>query len=193
MVWKIAPEELLVRYSDGERNFAGIDLISCSETPWHYYGIELKGIVLRDIDLRGAVLKEVDLTGVDLRGADLGGIFMDQCILSGATIIDVNLCAANVSSCSFDNTDLRGSCLDHINAYCAWFNQAQMPSFECAVVAGANFKGTNLTKEMICAPEQMNLVWNTTMPDGTRIDVRPDGMAITRGGPDGTTWLAAPR
>jgi Pentapeptide repeats (8 copies) len=193
MVWKISPEELLVRYDNGERDFAGIDLISCSETPWYYHGIELKGIVLRDINLRGAVLKEVDLTGVDLRGADLGGVFMEQCILSGATIRDANLCAANVSWCSFDNADLRGSYLDHINAYSAWFNEAQMPHFECAVVAGTNFKGTNLTKEMICAPEHRNLVWNTIMPDGTQIDILPTGIAITRGGKDGTTTGAAPR
>ncbi|NJL51976.1 MAG: hypothetical protein HC930_06670 [Hydrococcus sp. SU_1_0] len=27
MAWEITPEELLVRYDDGERNFAGIKLI----------------------------------------------------------------------------------------------------------------------------------------------------------------------
>ena len=192
MAWEITPEELLVRYSDGERNFAGIELISSSETPWRDR-IELKGIVLRDINLRGAVLREADLTGVDLSGADLGGIFMEQCILTRAIIRDANLCAANVSWSSFGDADLRGSYLDHINAFCTWFNEAQMTSFECAVVAAAKFQGTNLTKETICAPENRNLVWNTTMPDGTLIDVRPDGMAIIRGGPDGTIWGSAPR
>ena len=81
MVWEITPEELLERYADGKRNFAGIDLIKyhrpspySSKQP---YGqpIELENVVLRDINLRGAYFHKVYLLGADLTGADLGGIF----------------------------------------------------------------------------------------------------------------------
>jgi uncharacterized protein YjbI with pentapeptide repeats len=171
--WKIAPEELLVRYDNGERNFAGIDLISCSETPFYYYEIELKGIILRDINLRGAVFREVNLQGVDLSGADLGGIFMEECILSEATICNANLRAANLERCSFINTDLRGSNLDYVNANHACFRGAKMNGFENAILTYADFEGASIDNSissgMICFYYSRNLLWHTKMPDGSII------------------------
>lgn len=57
----ITPEELIVRYDNGERDFSGIDLVLSSEAFFVYTGIELRGLVLRNIVLRGAILQEVDI------------------------------------------------------------------------------------------------------------------------------------
>lgn len=71
MAWEITPEELLVRYDDGERNFAGIKLIYSYGAPAHYAGIDLKGIVLRDINLRGAYFEQAILAQTKFQGADI--------------------------------------------------------------------------------------------------------------------------
>ena len=60
MVWEITAEELLERYADGERNFAGIELIQSDGVPPDS-SIDLEGAVLRNINLRGAYLRRVVL------------------------------------------------------------------------------------------------------------------------------------
>ena len=120
MVWEITADELLERYADGERNFAGIKLADYGLYGFRRskYGrkLDLDGVVLRDINLRGADLRNVYLIGADLTGADLGGIFLRECYLEQARICDANLFAANVRRSSFNKADLRGSDLNQINA-----------------------------------------------------------------------------
>ena len=48
MSWKITAEELLRRYADGERDFAGVDL----------HGVDLSGAVLTGINLDRADLSK---------------------------------------------------------------------------------------------------------------------------------------
>ena len=170
MAWEITPEELLVRYDDGERNFAGIKLIYSYGAPTHYSGIDLKGIVLRDINLRGAYFEQISMVGIDLTGADLGGVFMHCCNVSNAIIRNANLCAANLGGSSFIGSDLRGSLLDYMDASVASFRQAKMSgrAFEQAILAQTDFQGTDITNRRICS--RWNLIWNTTMPDGSVIE-----------------------
>lgn len=171
MVWKITPEELLERYADGERNFAGIELVysgwPSSSSKYSSPGIDLDGVFLRDINLRGAYFPQVYLTGVDLTGADLGGIFMRGCNLVEGIIRDANLRAANLEESGFFDADLRGTNLDYMNASGAGFRGVQIGSFERAILADANFEGAHISSGLIC--RGMNLIWNTTMPDGTVI------------------------
>ena len=163
MVWEISPEELLIRYQDGERNFAGIKL-TYSE---FYTEIDLKGIVLRDINLRGAYFEEVSMVGVDLSGADLGGVFMKQCIGYKAIIRDANLCAANLVGSSFICANFQGTLMSYMNASRTTFRNTKMSiSFEQAILARANFEGADISSTKICSGWN-NLIWNTTMPDGT--------------------------
>ena len=76
MIWYITPEELLEQYANGERNFAGIELVEYVSSPKYRGGIiNLDGVVLRDINLRGAYFHEVYLLGADLTGADLEEFF----------------------------------------------------------------------------------------------------------------------
>jgi len=169
MVWQITDYELLERYANGERNFAGIDLISSGYRPSkHGNSIDLDGVVLRDINLRGAYLNEVMMIGADFTRADLGGIFMRGCCLSEGIVRDANLRSANVRHGSFFNTDLRGSDLNQINATGASFCGAYLYTLENAVLANTNFQGAHTKNSLIC--RGMNLIWHTTMPDGSVIE-----------------------
>jgi len=168
MVWEITADELLERYADGERNFAGIKLAHYGlygfRRSKHGRKLDLDGVVLRDINLRGADLRNVYLIGADLTGADLGGIFLESCCLTGAIIRDANLFAANVTRSSFDKADLRGTNLDYINASSGHFWEVQMGTLEHAILAEADFTGAHIDIGLIC--RGMNLLLNTTMPDG---------------------------
>jgi uncharacterized protein YjbI with pentapeptide repeats len=170
----ITPEDLLIRYDNGERDFSGIDLILSDEAFFCYSGIELKGIILKDIILRGAVLKEVDLSGIDLSSADLGGIFMEGCNLSKSTIRDANLHGACLTQCFLHDADLRGSNLNYINASFASFRGAKMNSFENAILTRANFQGATLddsnSSGNICFRYSNNFLYQTTMPDGSIVN-----------------------
>ncbi len=173
MVWEITADELLERYADGERNFAGIKLI-----PYIRFSkyspknsgdsIDLEGVVLRDINLRGAYFNQVHLIGADLTGSDLGGIFLRRCRLNEGIVRDANLCAANLHESGFNNTDLRGSDLNQINATAAGFRGAYIHTLEYAILAQTNFKGAKTESGLICRGQ--NLIWHTTMPDGTVIE-----------------------
>ncbi|MEH2000882.1 pentapeptide repeat-containing protein [Nostoc sp.] len=171
MVWEITAEELLERYADGERNFAGIKLAHYGLYGFRrskHSGLDLDGVVLRDINLRGADLLNVYLIGADLTGADLGGICLESCYLVGAIIRDANLRAACLDWSAFDNADLRGSNLDHMNASCANFPGVQIGSFEYAVLARTYFKGAHTDDGMICRGS--NLIWRTTLPSGIVVE-----------------------
>ena len=70
-------EELLKRYSAGERdfscdNFSGADLSGADLRGVNLHGADLRGVNLRNADLRCA-----DLRGANLRGADLSGANID--------------------------------------------------------------------------------------------------------------------
>ena len=168
MAWEIFDHELLERYAAGERNFAGIKLLYSGWRPSkHGDSVDLDGVVLRDINLRGAYLHEVMMIGVDLTGADMGGIFLDECCLAEGIIRNANLCAANVFNSSFTNADLRETDLDHINATFASFRGAYLRTLERAILLEADFKGAHTEEGLICRCG--NLIWNTTMPDGSII------------------------
>ncbi|MEH2044853.1 pentapeptide repeat-containing protein [Nostoc sp.] len=171
MVWEITAEELLERYADGERNFAGIKLAHYGLYGFRrskHSGLDLDGVVLRDINLRGADLRNVYLIGADLTGADLGGICLESCYLVGAIIRDANLRAACLDWSAFDNADLQGSNLDHMNANCANFPGVQIGSFEYAVLAQTYFKGAHTDDGMI--RRGSNLICRTTLPSGIVVE-----------------------
>jgi len=168
MVWEISDYELLERYASGERNFAGIELYCSGYRPSkHGDSIDLDGVVLRDINLRGAYLYRVKMIGVDLTGADLGGIFLDECSLAEGIIRDASLKAANVSLSNFHNADLRGTDLNYINAVGANFSGAYLHTLESAILADASFRGAHTEEGLIYRGN--NLIWDTTMPDGTTL------------------------
>jgi uncharacterized protein YjbI with pentapeptide repeats len=164
MVWKITPSELLARYADGERNFAGIELIQSEGVPQDCM-IDLEGAILRDINLRGAYLRQADLTEADLTGADLFGVSLESAWLKHAIIRNANLYSANLSWCDLTEADLRGTDLNHMNASRAIFCGANIGGFSYAILAHANFRSADVSKTNIC--RFGNFIWETTMPNGS--------------------------
>lgn len=164
MVWEITAEELLVRYNSGERNFAGIELIQSQGVPQDS-SIDLEGAILRDINLRGAYLRQADLRRADLTGADLFGVSLELAWLERAIIRDANLYSANLSWCDLTEADLRGTDLNHMNASLAKFCGANIGSFSYAILPHANFRSADVSQINIC--RFGNLIWETTMPDGS--------------------------
>jgi uncharacterized protein YjbI with pentapeptide repeats len=159
MVWKITAEELLVRYENGERNFAGVELIQSEGVPLDS-SIDLEGAILRDINLRGAYLRQADLTGADLFGA-----FLELAWLKRAIVRDANLYSANLSWCNLTQADLRGTNLAHMNATSATFYGANIDGFEFAILIKTNFRNAYIAPNIIWS--YGNFVYDTTMPDGT--------------------------
>jgi uncharacterized protein YjbI with pentapeptide repeats len=159
MVWKITAEELIIRYGDGERNFAGIELLQ-SERCLPESPIDLKGVSLRNINLRGACLRYADLTGADLTGAVL-----IEARLERAIVREANWQSVNLHWSILHEADLRGTILSHMNATGAFFCGARIGGFDYAILADADFRDAGISKSSLC--QCGNLIWNTTMSDGT--------------------------
>ncbi|MEY2859491.1 MAG: hypothetical protein RLZZ74_3807 [Cyanobacteriota bacterium] len=156
MVWKITAEELIIRYGDGERNFAGIELLQ-SERFLPENPIDLKGVSLRNVNLRGACLRYADLTGAVLIEA----------FLQKATVRDANMESVNLHWSSLHEVDLRGTTLSHMNATGAFFCGARIGGFDYAILVDADFRNTNTFNSTLCRGG--NVIWNTVMSDGTII------------------------
>lgn len=164
MPWEITAEELLARYADGERNFAGIELIQSEGVPLDS-SIDLEGAILRDINLRGAYLRQADLCRADLTGADLFGVSLEGAWLKRAIVRDANLYSANLHWCSLHEADLRGTNLAQMNATSAFFCGANISGFEFAILIKTNFRDAYIAPNIIWS--YGNFVYQTTMPDGT--------------------------
>lgn len=169
MVWKITTDELLARYKAGERNFAGVELLRIIGEMGEIDGVDgqitgLEGANLRDINLRGANLEKVDLSGADLTGADLFGAYLGEAGLVKTILRDANLFSANLSCATLNGADLTGAILTQMNASSASFIGAIMNYFEYSVLIDANFRGAT---GKLSLRGHFNLIWDTTMPDGT--------------------------
>lgn len=159
MACQFTAEELLALYADGERDFAGIELIQSEGVP-HGASIDLEGAILREINLRGA-----DLTRADLTRADLFGACLEDARLDYAIVRDANLCSANLCNCSLIGADLTGTKLRRINATNASFSGALITHIEYAILTQANFQDSSIGARNLC--RFFNLIWHTTLPDGT--------------------------
>lgn len=164
MAWEITPEELWFRYADGERDFPGIKLLQ-SERATSTQLIDLRGFDLRGINLRGAYLRNADLTEADLTGADLTGAVLIEAYLERAVVRDASLFSANLKWCNLVQANLRGTNLDHVNATSAIFCRASINAFEYAILANADFRDATIDNPTLC--RGFNLIWNTTMSDGS--------------------------
>ena len=85
--------------------------------------------------------------------------------MNKAIVRDANLRAATVYATSFTDADLRGSNLDWINASGCSFRGAYIRTLDRAILANTDFKGAHTESDLIC--RGMNLIWNTTRPNGT--------------------------
>lgn len=165
MVWKITTDELLARYNAGERDFNGIELIRIPERDGFEGPIEgLEGANLQGINLRGANLEDIWFVETNLTRADLFGVCLIHASLADAILKEANLFSANLTKAVCYRADFSGAILDQINATDTSFIDATLDYFECAILAHANFQGA---KGRLCLRTQGNLIWHTTMPNGT--------------------------
>ena len=170
MIWKITTDELLARYSSGERNFNGIELLRIVGEMGERDGIDglitgLEGADLRGINLRGANLEKVDLSETNLTEADLFGAYLSEAALWKAILKDVNLFSANLSHANFSEADLTDATLSEVRAIGTDFIGAKVGQFTYADLTDANFRNSTACAHALC--RCFNLIWRTIMPDGT--------------------------
>ncbi|MEO1428439.1 MAG: pentapeptide repeat-containing protein [Cyanobacteria bacterium J06632_19] len=170
MIWKITTDELLARYSAGERNFNGIELLRIVGEMGERDGIDglitgLEGADLRGINLRGANLEKVDLSETNLTEADLFGAYLSEASLWKAILKDVNFFSANLSHANLSKADLTDATLSEVRAISTVFIGAKVSGFQRADLSEANFKYSTADEYNIC--RWFNLIWRTIMPDGT--------------------------
>ena len=94
---KMTPDELIQRYTAGERNFRRVNL-SDEILIWaDLRGADLRGANLRGVNLNWANLSQVNLIGADLQGADLAWANLSKANLRWANLSEANFSAANLS------------------------------------------------------------------------------------------------
>lgn len=165
MVWEITTDELLARYNAGERVFNGIELIRIPERDGFEGPIMgLEGANLQGISLRGANLEDIWFVETNLTRADLFGASLIHASFADAILKEANLFSANLTKAVCHRANFSGAILDQMNATDTSFIDATLNYFECAVLARANFQGA---KGRLYLGTRCNLIWHTTMPDGT--------------------------
>ncbi|MBW4523430.1 MAG: pentapeptide repeat-containing protein [Scytolyngbya sp. HA4215-MV1] len=127
-------QELLDRYTDGERDFSSIGMLKQLSVP--------AGTDLRGINLQRCQFQNVDFSGVNLAGANLSGIFCQFTRFRNADLNRVNFSQATLGYA----TDLSGANL-------SFANLTQL-SIEEATLEGANLVGVDLGEAII---KQANL------------------------------------
>ncbi len=170
MVWQdvrveMTPEDLVGGYMQGIRDFRGIKLI---QSPLDVQGneIDLRGLCLHQINLSGADLGKADFTESDLTGANLFGAVLKQARFRRAIVRNANMYSVNLSWADLSEADFWGTTLCHMNANCAYFDGAKFSyGFEYAILAETSFHNALIGNATICSGG--NLIWNTTMSDGT--------------------------
>lgn len=167
MVWEITTHELLARYRNGERNFAGVDILKAYRLDGSdiIYVPGLEGAYLSGINLRGANLEDVSFEGATLAEADLAGAYFLGGCLRKTDLRNANLNFSNLSCADCREANFGGARLERVNAGNANFTKAIDPLFGHSILAGANFKDSTLRKDLIC--REGNFIWDTIMPDGT--------------------------
>ncbi len=169
MVWKMTTHELLTRYRAGERNFAGVELITDYERNIYDASGEIHGLEgsdLRGINLRGAKLQRVVLEGTNLTEADLSGACLFCANLCDGILKGSNLYAVCLLEAFCKGTNFDGAYLSLMNAMNTNFVSAIITKgFENAILAHANFKGSGISKYTLCS--YGNFIYCTTMSDGT--------------------------
>lgn len=154
-------EELLYRYSLGERDFSQVDLrradlrgATLSETNFfrayldeaNFNGADLRRANFNGAYLRGANLNEVNLRGAKLRGAALWETFLVEANLRGAHLNDANLWGANLQEANLIGSTLNGADFSGANLRGADLSRAVLSRTH---LSGANLSQANLSSAIL--------------------------------------------
>ncbi|MEH2354604.1 pentapeptide repeat-containing protein [Nostoc sp.] len=159
---KITGEELLKRYTAGERNFP---LITLNDEKSVLVGADLSGINLMGAYLHYALWWNVNLSGACLLAAELSGVSMDGADLSDADLTSACLWGTNFTNANLSNCILKGA---NLRRAILWNANLRGAVLDGAILAYADFTGA----KYFTINQHMTgiLFWNTTMPDGTVIE-----------------------
>jgi len=130
------PDQLLVAYEKGERDFRNSDLKGV-DLSWSY----LKGVNLDDADLEGADITRVDLKDASLNNTDLRGANLQRIDLEGADLRKADLKNADLKDAYLKVTDLFGADLRYAN-----LNRANL---EGASLIEADLRGADLRRSKL--------------------------------------------
>lgn len=108
-------DDFLQRYSEGERDFSGVDLPQAKLSQADLPGINLSGANLHGVDLKEADLQDSDLSWANLQNANLSGASLFNADLSYAKLINANLCGANLENAYLASANLREADLSESN------------------------------------------------------------------------------
>lgn len=166
-------EDLLERYSAGERRFAGVYLIGNNPT-------------------RNAVFRRVCLKHIDLSGAWLGNAIFEDVDLSYSRLVGAQLSYSHLTLVDLTDTDLTGAVMKWASLrYCSLVNSIMNDiNLTSAVLEGtvlqailerANFTDVDLSKADVSqdaanpTPEHLlyapgALLWKTVLPNGRYVE-----------------------
>lgn len=153
-------EELLKRYSNRERNFAGVHFKE------HSGRINFKGADLRGINLSGSFLYMADLSGTNLSNAELIGTFLVLSSLKGANLYKADLMGASLMWANLMEADLTQARLTYANLYGAALRNSNLSHAEIdrCILIDTNFLGA---KNLEISRMSGLIVRHITLPQGT--------------------------
>lgn len=125
------PEDVLKRYADGDRAFAGINLNEAN----------LSGVDLSHADLSGADLSVANLSGANLSETNLHRAKLNVAKLSGANLTSANLSEAILNVANLTLADLTRAELGQASLVRAEMSRADLSS---ANLSNANLSGADL-------------------------------------------------
>ncbi|GGA28430.1 pentapeptide repeat-containing protein [Okeania sp. KiyG1] len=147
----VSAEEFLRRYSEGERDFTGINLsgVDLSGKSFSDSKLNLSNANFNGANLSGADLRDLNLTGAKFQSANLSEIKLYSANLSQTKFINSNLNKANLYNTKLEKAKFRNVNLSEANLESANFTEANLSgvNFSNSQLSNdANFSSANLKK-----------------------------------------------
>ncbi|MGB8689884.1 MAG: pentapeptide repeat-containing protein, partial [Microcoleus sp.] len=156
----VSVEEFLRRYSEGEKDFTGINLAGADlsgksiKSGVNLSNANLVKANLSQADLRSANLNQSNLSNTNLSNADLRSANLNQANLANANLNQANLSSANLNqanlaNANFSQADLCSAKLEKANLRKASLRAAKLEyaNFSEADLNGANLSGSTLSQQ----------------------------------------------
>ncbi|NES69881.1 MAG: hypothetical protein F6K24_34040, partial [Okeania sp. SIO2D1] len=147
----VSAEEFLRRYSEGERDFTGINLsgVDLSGKSFNNSKLNLSNANFNGVNLSGADLRDFNFTGATLKSANLSEIKLYSANLSHTKFINTNLNKAQINSVKLEKAKFRNVNLSEANLESANFTEVNLRGVNLSnsqLSNNVNFSNANLTK-----------------------------------------------
>lgn len=172
-IGRISAQELLTRYSSGERNFAGCDLSGEIIVGNNLDGIDLTGAILKDVRLDASSLRFANLRDANLQSAHLYRTNLMDTDLSNAVLREVSAEGALMLSAKFNQSDLRDANLN----FCAMAGAL----LDGADLSDAELIATNLSSASIVDARMNAEMGGTVLCDVNLADAQGLAYAVHTG------------